>query len=48
MPSLDVTLFHRGDPNSRGDVDISDAITIFGFLFLGDPPALSTARSPPM
>jgi hypothetical protein len=28
--------FHRGDPNSSGTIDISDAIAIFGFLFLGD------------
>ncbi len=29
--------FHRGDPNSSGTIDISDAISIFGFLFLGSP-----------
>jgi hypothetical protein len=31
--------FHRGDPNSTGGIDLSDAIGIFNFLFLGgDPP----------
>jgi len=29
------TPFHRGDPNSSGMTDISDALTIFGYLFLG-------------
>jgi hypothetical protein len=28
--------FHRGDPNADGTTDLSDAIAIFGFLFLGD------------
>jgi ELWxxDGT repeat protein len=37
--------FHRGDPNSSGTTDISDAILIFGFLFLGDPEALSCKES---
>jgi ELWxxDGT repeat protein len=37
--------FHRGDPNSSGRTDISDGITIFGFLFLGDPPTLSCKES---
>ncbi|MBI4584903.1 MAG: hypothetical protein HY717_12890 [Planctomycetes bacterium] len=37
--------FHRGDSNSSGDVDISDGIAIFGFLFLGNPPALSCKES---
>jgi hypothetical protein len=27
--------FRRGDPNSSGTLDISDGITIFGYLFLG-------------
>ena len=37
--------FHRGDPNSSGTIDISDAIGIFGFLFLGslDPACLESA-----
>lgn len=30
------TPFHRGDPNASGTADISDAITTFCFLFLGD------------
>jgi len=38
-------LFHRGDPNSSGDVDVSDAVNIFGFLFLGDPQSLSCRES---
>src|SRR5262249_15993214 len=33
-------LLHRGDPNSSRTTDISDAITTFGFLFLGNPPTL--------
>ncbi|MBI4583299.1 MAG: VCBS repeat-containing protein [Planctomycetes bacterium] len=41
----DVGAFHRGDPNSSGTTDISDGITLFGFLFLGDPPALSCKES---
>ena len=28
--------FHRGDPNADGATDVSDALFIFGFLFLGD------------
>jgi hypothetical protein len=32
--------FHRADPDSSGTTDISDAIALFGFLFLGgDRPA---------
>jgi len=27
--------FHRGDANADGELDISDAVAIFGFLFLG-------------
>ncbi|MBI4601998.1 MAG: hypothetical protein HY721_08560 [Planctomycetes bacterium] len=37
--------FHRGDPNDSGTVDISDGVTIFGFLFLGNPGALSCNES---
>jgi hypothetical protein len=37
--------FHRGDPDSSGTTDLSDGITIFGFLFLGDPAALSCRES---
>ncbi|HVR73300.1 MAG TPA: hypothetical protein VMT52_03175 [Planctomycetota bacterium] len=40
-----LTRFHRGDPNASGNVDISDGITIFGFLFLGDPPGLTCDES---
>jgi hypothetical protein len=39
------TSFHRGDPNSSGTTDISDGVTIFGYLFLGNPPALSCKES---
>jgi hypothetical protein len=27
--------FHRGDPNATGEVDLSDAVFIFGYLFTG-------------
>lgn len=37
--------FHRGDPNSSGTIDISDGISIFGFLFLGNPVILSCKES---
>jgi hypothetical protein len=37
--------FHRGDPNQSGTTDISDAITIFGFFFLGDPATVSCRES---
>ncbi len=37
--------FHRGDPNSSGTTDISDAIIIFGYLFLGDPATLTCTES---
>lgn len=33
--------FHRGDPNLSGTIDLSDSITIFGYLFLGNPTSLS-------
>jgi hypothetical protein len=38
-------LFHRGDADGLGDIDLSDAIRILGFLFLGDavPPCLEAA-----
>jgi ELWxxDGT repeat protein len=38
-------LFHRGDPNLSSTSDISDAITIFGYLFLGEPSTLSCQES---
>ena len=34
----DRPVFHRGDPNGGGETDLSDAIYIFGFLFLGGKP----------
>jgi len=37
---LSATLFQRGDANVDGDFDISDAIAILGFLFIGRPAAL--------
>jgi parallel beta-helix repeat protein len=37
--------FHRGDPNSSGTTDLSDAITIFSHLFLGEPATLSCLES---
>ncbi len=44
-PREGVPRFHRGDPNSSGTIDISDAIAIFGNLFLGDPATLSCRES---
>jgi hypothetical protein len=41
----DRPLFHRGDPNASGTSDISDAVAIFGFLFLGNPATLSCTES---
>ena len=38
-------LLHRGDPNSSGTTDLSDTNSIFGFLFLGDPPTISCRES---
>jgi hypothetical protein len=39
------TLFHRADPNGSGTTDLSDAIAIFGYLFLGSdsPTCLESA-----
>jgi hypothetical protein len=37
--------FHRGDPDSSGEADISDAIIIFGYLFPGRPFTLSCLES---
>jgi ELWxxDGT repeat protein len=37
--------FHRADPNSSGTTDISDAVSIFGYLFLGEPEALGCLES---
>jgi hypothetical protein len=38
-------IFQRGDSNVDGVVDISDAITILGHLFLGDPVELACQKS---
>jgi hypothetical protein len=37
--------FLRGDSNADGGISITDAITTFGFLFLGEPPAFSCKES---
>ncbi len=37
--------FLRGDSNADGGVDISDAISIIGFLFLGEPATLACRES---
>ena len=39
------TFFRRGDANADGRVDISDSLTILGYLFLGsgEPPCLDSA-----
>ncbi|MBI4604881.1 MAG: VCBS repeat-containing protein [Planctomycetes bacterium] len=39
------TQFHRGDPDASGRTDISDAIVVFGHLFLWDPTALPCLES---
>ena len=36
LPGQDVE-FRRGDSNIDSRLDISDAVTIIGYLFLGDP-----------
>jgi mono/diheme cytochrome c family protein len=38
-------VFLRGDPNSSGDVDLSDAIYILRYLFFGGPAALCDGQS---
>jgi PKD repeat protein len=40
-------LFHRGDPNASGTIDLSDAIAIFTHLFLGEayPSCLESANA---
>jgi hypothetical protein len=45
IPDECETLFHRGDPNSSGATDISDALSIFAYLFLGSdsPTCLESA-----
>jgi regulation of enolase protein 1 (concanavalin A-like superfamily) len=37
--------FRRGDPDASGDVDMSDAIRILGFLFLGTAPPLCSVAA---
>jgi regulation of enolase protein 1 (concanavalin A-like superfamily) len=37
--------YRRGDANADGKDDVSDAIHVLGFLFLGDPEDLSCAKS---
>ena len=37
--------FHRADPNLSATTDLSDAVTIFGHLFLGEPSALACLES---
>jgi hypothetical protein len=37
VPDECVPFFHRGDPNHDGEVDLSDAIFLFEYLYLGGP-----------
>ncbi len=37
--------FRRGDANADGGIDVSDAVTILGSLFLGSPPRLSCEKA---
>lgn len=37
--------FRRGDPNGDGAMDLTDAIEILRFLFLGQPPVLDCEKS---
>jgi hypothetical protein len=37
----------NGDVNADGNIDLSDAVSILGYLFLGNPPALLPACSGP-
>ncbi len=37
-PPVQGPLFHRGDPNDDGFMQLSDAIYVLNFLFLGGPP----------
>ncbi len=30
--------FHRGDPNSSGEIDVSDGVAVFAYLFTGGAP----------
>lgn len=38
-------VFERGDADANGALDISDAISILGYLYLGQPKELSCAKS---
>ncbi len=44
-PSCLVTMFHRGDSDDNGKLELTDAIRILGFLFLGGavPPCMDAA-----
>jgi hypothetical protein len=37
--------FHRGDPDDSGAIDLSDGITIFNYLFLGNQTSLGCRES---
>ena len=45
IPLFPAVPFHRADPNTSGATDLSDAIAIFGYLFLGSdtPTCLESA-----
>jgi hypothetical protein len=44
-PAAAGAAFVRGDANASGGADISDAVTILGFLFLGSPASLDCAAA---
>lgn len=37
-PGSSLPPFRRGDTNASNEVDISDAVATFGYIFLGNPP----------
>ena len=37
LPPVEGPLFHRGDPNDDGFMQLSDAVYLLNFLFLGGP-----------
>jgi hypothetical protein len=37
VPLIPPLRFHRADPNGDGTTDLSDAVAVLGFLFLGEP-----------
>jgi hypothetical protein len=46
-PSTPVKIFHRGDPNNDGAINITDGIYILNYLFLGGPkPTCLEAANP--